>query len=98
MMKMLRNLKPLKLASIEQLKLDAQTFKTVVNENVVLITKAVKNQMAIPAFDTFCDNITEIYHALKDKDNGRIADTIPQLAAASKDSWGISICTVDGQR
>ena len=61
MMKMLRTLKPHTLTSIKQLRLDALTFKSVLSENIVLITKAFKNQMVIPAFEFFCENITEIY-------------------------------------
>jgi hypothetical protein len=61
MMHMLNTLKPHKLPSVEDLKLDVCVFKSVVSENVVLITKALQNKMIIPAFDAFCDNITRIY-------------------------------------
>ena len=60
-MQMLNKLKPHTLAMVEDLKLDATTFLAVLRENVVLITKALQNHMIIPAFETFCDNITEIY-------------------------------------
>lgn len=60
-MKMLHKLKPHTLGSVEDLKLDVQTFTTVMRENVVLITKALHNHMIIPAFDVFCDDITKIY-------------------------------------
>ena len=61
MMSMLEKLKPPSLKSVDQLKLDPLSFKTVVNENIVLITKAFRNQMIVPAFDAFCETITEIY-------------------------------------
>ncbi|TRY67038.1 hypothetical protein TCAL_07223 [Tigriopus californicus] len=98
MMRMLDNLKPHALKTVEKLKLDPITFKSVVGENIVLITKAFRNQMVIPAFETFCDNITEIYEKCKPLNQGKIFDAIPQLAEASREKWGISICTVDGQR
>lgn len=60
MTRMLRALKPNGMA-MEDLKLDVGTFKTVLSENVVLITKALQNQVIIPAFESFCDNITKIY-------------------------------------
>ena len=62
MMLMLENFKPPTLESVEQLRLDPVTFKTVLSENIVLITKAFRNQMVIPAFETFCENITDIYN------------------------------------
>ena len=65
MMRMLENLKPYALPSIEDLKLDVQTFKSVLCENVVLVTKALQNQMIIPAFEAFTDNITSIYEQVK---------------------------------
>ena len=61
---MLENFKPHTLESVQQLKLDPVTFKTVLSENIVLITKAFRNQMVIPAFETFCENITEIYNTV----------------------------------
>ena len=34
----------------------------------------------------------------KSNDEGNVADAVPQLAAADRNKWGISVCTVDGQR
>ena len=76
MMKMLETLKPLKMQSVEQLKLDQKTFKTVISENIVLITKAFRNQMVIPAFETFCDSIKEIYNIVSIWDTFVTATTI----------------------
>ena len=46
---------------LDELKLDAQSFRMVMNANVVLIFKAFQNRMVIPAFDVFCQAIEEIY-------------------------------------
>jgi hypothetical protein len=44
-------------STFENLKLEPATFKTVLSENIVFITKAFQNRLVIPAFETFCDNI-----------------------------------------
>ena len=46
---------------LDTLKLDAHSFRTVMNANVVLIFKAFQNRMVIPAFDVFCNAIEEMY-------------------------------------
>ena len=47
---------------LDTLKLDAHSFRTVMNANVVLIFKAFQNRMVIPAFDVFCNAIEEMYN------------------------------------
>ena len=47
---------------LDKLRLDAQSFRTVMNANVVLIFKAFQNRMVIPAFDVFCNAIEEMYN------------------------------------
>jgi hypothetical protein len=63
MVSMLKNLSSL--PSFENLRLDHNTFKAVLSENIVFITKAFQNRMVIPAFETFCDNIKVIYDQVK---------------------------------
>ena len=43
------------------MKLDLNTFQTIVNENTAIINKAFQNQLIIPKFEEFCDDITDIY-------------------------------------
>eukprot|EP00095_Tigriopus_kingsejongensis_P011529 maker-scaffold33_size549341-snap-gene-1.27 protein:Tk11529 transcript:maker-scaffold33_size549341-snap-gene-1.27-mRNA-1 annotation:"glutaminase kidney mitochondrial-like" len=106
MMHMLDRMKPHTLGSVEDLKLDAQTFTTVMRENVVLVNKAIHNHMIIPAFDVFCDNITSIYEKVgikstlarcmvqyKDDYNGGVASYIPNMLEVGPSKWGVSICT-----
>jgi len=59
MVDMLKNLSTL--PSFENLRLDQNTFKTVLSESIVFITRAFQNRMIIPAFETFCDNIRVLY-------------------------------------
>ena len=63
-----------------------------------IISKAFKNQFIIPKFDDFCKLVTNIYNECQDITDGNVASYIPQLASYNPDYWGVSICTVDGQR
>ncbi|KAG7310587.1 hypothetical protein JYU34_003380 [Plutella xylostella] len=84
--------------SPETLKLDRKTFKEVILPNIVLITRAFRSQFVIPDFQDFIKDIEEMYWAAKSNGDGKVASYIPQLARASSDNWGVSICTIDGQR
>ena len=53
--------------------------------------------MIIPDWDSFRDDIQEIYDLVKKIKKGNNADYIPELAEVNPDYFGISICTVDGQ-
>ena len=50
---------------LDKLRLDAQSFRTVMNANVVLIFKAFQNRMVIPAFDVFCSAIEDMYNKVR---------------------------------
>lgn len=84
--------------SPETLKLDEKTFKEVISPNIVLITRAFRSQFIIPDFQDFVKDIEEMYWAAKSNTDGKVASYIPQLARASPENWGVSVCTTDGQR
>ncbi|XP_058459566.1 glutaminase liver isoform, mitochondrial isoform X2 [Malaya genurostris] len=78
--------------------LNAETFKAVISPNIVLIARAFRHQFVIPDFHGFTKDIEELYWKCKSNTDGKVASYIPQLARVNPDYWGISICTVDGQR
>lgn len=84
--------------SPETLKLDRKTFKEVIAPNIVLITRAFRSQFVIPDFQDFIKDIEEMYWSAKSNTDGKVASYIPQLARASSECWGVSVCTIDGQR
>lgn len=67
-------------------------------EDFQIISKAFKNQFKIPKFGDFCSVIRDIYEECKEISEGKVASYIPQLASYDPNYWGVSICTVDGQR
>lgn len=69
-----------------------------VAQNIVLIAKAFRQQFIIPDFSGFVKDVEDIFWKCKTFAGGKVADYIPQLARYSPDSWGASICTIDGQR
>ncbi|RMC18396.1 hypothetical protein DUI87_04282 [Hirundo rustica rustica] len=69
-----------------------------VQSNIVLLTQAFRRKFVIPDFMSFTSHIDELYESAKKQSGGKVADYIPQLAKFSPDLWGVSLCTVDGQR
>ena len=53
--------------------------------------------MIIPAFDAFCENIAMIYEKCKELDSGTCG-IHGDAGSEMEEKWGVSICTVDGQR
>ena len=67
-------------------------------ENIVLISRALRHQFIIPDFLGFTRYIDEFYEKALENTGGTVADYIPQLAKQDPNHFGISICTIDGQR
>ncbi|XP_014285754.1 glutaminase liver isoform, mitochondrial isoform X2 [Halyomorpha halys] len=84
--------------SCETAKLDKETFQRVIAGNLILISRAFRNHFIIPDFHDLCKNIEEMYWTCKTNTSGKPASYIPQLARANPDHWGVSVCTIDGQR
>ncbi|CAH2306575.1 glutaminase kidney isoform, mitochondrial isoform X1 [Pelobates cultripes] len=78
--------------------LDKELFKKCVQSNIVLLTQAFRRKFVIPDFMSFTSHIDELFENARKLSGGKVADYIPQLSKFSPDLWGVSICTVDGQR
>ena len=63
-----------------------------------LIVKAFSGKLIIPSFKEFKKLVEEVFEDVRDCNDGKAADYIPQLARVDPDLWGLSVCTVDGQR
>lgn len=86
------------LSHINNLELGRNQFKEAVSKCVTLLSRAFKGKFVIPEFEHFSKQITDIYNSCKSNEAGQVASYIPQLARYNPEYWGVSICTVDGQR
>lgn len=84
--------------SVEALKLNRDQFGQVVKCDLALVSRALRQQFVVPDFATFCKDMEEMYWKCKSIDSGKCASYIPQLARVDPSLWGVSVCTVDGQR
>lgn len=82
----------------ESTDLDFETFYKLVKNQFSLIRRALTRDFIIPDFRIFCGKLTEIFDKVKSNKNGAVASYIPQLTKVFPDKFGVSVCTVDGQR
>ncbi|TRY94179.1 hypothetical protein DNTS_030539 [Danionella cerebrum] len=78
--------------------MDQELFRKCVGSNIVLLTQAFQRKFIIPDFDAFTSLINHLYLNAQTHKGGQVANYIPQLAKFSPHLWGVSLCTVDGQR
>ncbi|XP_026669895.1 glutaminase liver isoform, mitochondrial isoform X2 [Ceratina calcarata] len=84
--------------SHETQKLTREQFRKIINQNIVLISRAFRHQFIIPDWSGFTKHIEDFYWKCKSNSEGKVASYIPQLARMNPDYWGVSVCTIDGQR
>jgi glutaminase len=91
-------IKPLIDALSEYNEIDFNTFSDLLKIRFALIRRAMTGEFIIPDFRSFCEQLTEIFDKVKNNKEGAIASYIPQLTKVSPDKFGVSACTIDGQR
>ncbi|XP_017758897.1 PREDICTED: glutaminase liver isoform, mitochondrial isoform X1 [Eufriesea mexicana] len=84
--------------SHETQKLNREQFRRIINPNIILISRAFRHQFIIPDWSGFTKHIEDFYWKCKSNSEGKVASYIPQLARMNPDYWGVSVCTIDGQR
>jgi glutaminase len=78
--------------------LDHEQFAGVVQPNLVVIDRVLGGRTVIPEFEEFRSEVGRIFAIAKRREDGRVADYIPQLGRIAPDQFGAALCTVDGQR
>tara|TARA_B110000208_G_scaffold187405_1_gene245345 strand:+ start:30 stop:1598 length:1569 start_codon:yes stop_codon:yes gene_type:complete len=86
------------LESLDNNNINYESFKNKIQQYICLITKVFSDNLIIPNFYNFTNKITEIYHNTLKNNEGNVASYIPQLKRVNPDQFGISICTISGQR
>jgi glutaminase len=86
------------LAASERDPLDLRLFCEIIRPNIALVEKALQGGLIIPEFGAFAAVLEEIYSSAHDDRSGAVADYIPQLGRVDPEQFGVSVCTIDGQR
>jgi len=73
-------------------------FRECIRDNIVLIKRAFIGDFVVPEFAPFCSQIDDVYWKCRTNTEGKVANYIPQLSKYNPDYWGVSLCTIDGQR
>lgn len=90
--------KQLAAASNTNSHLDESTFLEVTHAGSTLLERATRQELIIPQFDAFEEQITELFDETKNDRSGALPSYIPQLGRVDPEQFGLAICTIDGQR
>lgn len=77
---------------------DHDAFEKLVSSGSSLFERAVKQELVIPEFSRFIDELRSIFEAAKKNRGGQVASYIPQLARVDPEQFAMSVTTIDGQR
>lgn len=79
-------------------KVKYEEFEHCVENHICILKKILQNESIIPQFKTFTNILDNIYEESKKDISGNNANYIPQLSRINPEQYGISVCTIDGQR
>ena len=83
---------------IESTRLDCDAFMRFVSPNAILFFKVFSENLVIPDWRAFTTDMRYQFDKVKPIDDGQNAQYIPILKDANPNKWGLSICSIDGQR
>jgi glutaminase len=63
-----------------------------------LIQDSIKGNLIVPDFKSLSKEINRIYNVTKKNNSGKVATYIPQLGRVNPEYYGVSVCTISGQR
>lgn len=78
--------------------LDLGAFAALARPNVVVLDRVLGGRAVIPEFPSFAAELRRIFALAEGRRDGRVADYIPQLGRVDPEKFGVSFCSIDGQR
>ncbi|KAI9346978.1 glutaminase-domain-containing protein [Obelidium mucronatum] len=64
-----------------------------------VVDRAIHGNLAIPDFESFKSGVEEIFESVRNQEfGGHVASYIPQLSNVNPYLFGVSFCSIDGQR
>ena len=75
-----------------------EEFSYCIENHIELLQRIFQRKLIIPKFQEFKSHIESIYEKTLSCKEGHNADYIPQLKRVNPEQYGISVCTIDGQR
>ncbi|MBS7540863.1 glutaminase A [Ancylobacter lacus] len=87
-----------KLDALGDAAIDRAGFAELIGDELLTVSRIFRRQLIIPDWQDFCHAIRGIYDEVAPDRSGANADYIPILRDADPEKWGVSICSIDGQR
>jgi glutaminase len=78
--------------------LGQREFHGATRSSMLVVESAIKGHFVIPEFASFRNDIKDMFAASARNREGHVADYIPKLSRVDPEQFGLSICTIDGQR
>jgi glutaminase len=88
----------LKSAGSVSASLSVEEFRSLFAINPSLFRRIAEDSLAVPDWDVFSRSIGDMFSEAAKANGGNVAAYIPELARVSADKFGLSVCSVDGQR
>jgi glutaminase len=78
--------------------LNEEQFQKLQEIAPTLFEQVLSGQLAVPHFAEFCHTLESIFSQVETNKEGKLANYIPQLERVPADKFGLSVCSIDGQR
>ena len=83
---------------LSSVRLDCDAFVRFVSPHAISFLAVFSEELVIPDWKTFVTDMTYHFHKVQHIEEGENAQYIPVLRDANPHKWGLSICSIDGQR